>query len=109
MSINSRQKGKRIELEFCHLLRDHGLHARRGQQYAGGTDSPDVVSESLPDFHFEVKGVQNLNLTKAMEQSITDAGDLIPVVAHKKNHGKWMVTMLADDWINLVKESEFCV
>lgn len=57
--MNSRDKGKRGEREFASLLREHGFDARRGQQFAGGADSPDVVSDALAWLHVEVKRVQN--------------------------------------------------
>jgi Holliday junction resolvase len=53
--LNSNQKGKRGEREAAAFLTDEGFPARRGQQFAGGTDSPDVVCESLSGLHFEVK------------------------------------------------------
>jgi hypothetical protein len=56
--------------------------------------------------HFEVKGVQNLNVLNAMKQAIADSGTKTPVVAHKKNGEPWLVTMLAADWLELVKESD---
>lgn len=102
---NSRQKGKRGELEWVHFCRDHGYNARRGQQFSGGADSPDIVCEDLPGIHFEVKLVDRLNLKDAMKQAIEDAGDKIPVVAHRRNRGKWMVTMLGDDWFQLINET----
>ena len=33
--MNSRQKGKRGELELAKVLREHGYETRRGQQYSG--------------------------------------------------------------------------
>ena len=53
-------------------LRKQGFTARRGQQFAGGTDSPDVICEELKLLHQEVKFVQNLNLDKACEQATRD-------------------------------------
>lgn len=54
---NNCRKGKRVELKVVHWLHRLGLaQARRGQQYAGGTDSPDVLVPELPHVHFEVKG-----------------------------------------------------
>jgi Holliday junction resolvase len=100
---NSRAKGKRGELELAAKLREHGLVAYRGQQFSGGADSPDVVCESLPDIHFEVKRVERLDLIGAMAQSVRDAGDKTPVVAHRKNGDPWLVTMRLDDWLNLAK------
>lgn len=95
--MNSRAKGKRGELEWAEFLRSRGIEARRGQQFSGFPLSPDVVS-SLP-FHFEVKRVESLNIEKAMSQAIRDACDNTPVVAHRRNHGEWLITMRADDWL----------
>jgi hypothetical protein len=39
-----------------------GCEARRGCQFAGGKDSPDVVRRRIDGFHFEVKRVQRLNI-----------------------------------------------
>lgn len=105
--MNSRQKGKRVERLWRDQLREAGfLKAFRGQQYCGAAGNADVVCPELPDFHFEVKGVQNLNVLNAVKQAITDCGDKTPVVAHKKNGEPWLVTMLAADWLELVKETE---
>lgn len=104
--INSNKKGKSAELAVAHLLTDDGYPARRGQQYSGGGDSPDVVCESLP-YNFEVKRVEALNLDKAMEQSRADAekDGRIPLVIHRKNNKPWKVTMDYSDWIELVKRA----
>ena len=67
--MNSREKGKRGERQWRDELRAEGFHARRGQQFAGGADSPDVVCEELRGFHFEVKAVERLNIEDAMEQA----------------------------------------
>lgn len=97
---NSISKGKRGEREWAKWLRDNCdcKDARRGQQYQGGADSPDVVC-GIPNTHCEVKRVESLNLGKAMAQSIADSGDAIPYVAHRKNLGDWMVTVRADDLV----------
>lgn len=97
--MNSREKGKRGEREFAAFLRENGIEARRGQQY-NGLEGEDVVS-SLP-YHFEVKRVEKLNIEDAMKQSIKDSKDKIPVVAHRKNHNEWLITMRAKDWIRMV-------
>jgi len=103
---NSRTKGAVGEREWRDRLRDAGFAARRGQQHAGGPESPDVICDDLPGIHFEVKRVERLNLHDAMEQSIHDAGKKIPTVAHRRNRGEWMVTMRAGDWFDLVRESD---
>ena len=105
--MNSRQKGKRVERLWRDQLREAGfLKAFRGQQYCGAAGNADVVCPELPTIHFEVKGVQNLNVLNAVKQAITDSGTKTPVVAHKKNGEPWLVTMLAADWLELVKESD---
>lgn len=55
MAINSRQKGKRGEREAAAFLRSIGFEtARRTMQYNGEGVS-DVMIETLPDLHIEVK------------------------------------------------------
>ena len=106
--MNSREKGKRGERRWRDVLREAGfLKAHRGVQYAGGTDSPDVACPELPGIHFEVKAVEALNIWRAMDQSIRDAGERkTPVVAHTRNRSGWLVTMRADDWLTLIRQSD---
>ena len=99
---DSRAKGCRGERELARELADiFGVEVRRGQQYAGGTDTPDVVG--LPErIHPECKRVEKLNLQAAMEQAIKDGGPgKLPVVFHKRNRGDWMVTVLLADWLDV--------
>ena len=100
--MNSCQKGKRGERAWRDELLAHGYQARRGQQFSGSPDSPDVVCPDLPGLHFEVKVVEKLNLGQAMDQAARDASARIPVVAHKRNRGPWLVTMRADDWFKML-------
>jgi len=62
--INSRAKGGSGEREWANLLKSYGIQARRGQQFKGTKDSPDVETE-LKHLHFEVKRVEKLNISKA--------------------------------------------
>lgn len=106
MTINSRSKGARGERLWRDVLREAGFQtAARGQQFSGSPDSPDVKCDDLPNVHFEVKFVESLNVEKAVQQAIRDAGDKIPVVAHKRSRTEWLVTMRASDWLELVKDS----
>lgn len=99
---NSRRKGAVGEREIAKYLRDHGFtEARRGQQFKGGADSPDVVG--LTGFHIEVKRVERLDLNAAMEQSIRDsAPDEKPIVVHRRNNDYWKVTMRLDDFMEVI-------
>jgi len=100
--MNSCEKGKRGERAWRDELAAHGYNARRGQQFSGSPDSPDVICPDLPEFHFEVKAVERLNINEAMAQAVEDAGQKIPVVAHKRNRGEWLVTMQASDWFEML-------
>lgn len=100
MSINSRRKGKTGELSLAHELQKYGYDCRRSQQFCGANGDADVVG--LKGIHIECKRVENLNLGKAMEQSINDAREgEMPCVFHKKNRKPWYVTMKLEDWIKL--------
>ena len=101
--INSKRKGKVGELEFVHWLKDHGIAARRGQQYCGANNDPDVVTD-LEQIHFEVKRTEKLNLHNAMIQAINDCPkNKIPVVAHRKSRQDWLVILRAEDALALLK------
>ena len=103
--MNSREKGKRGELEAAHLLQEYGYDARRSQQFAGMNGDADVVG--LPGMHIEVKRVEKLNLENAMEQSARDARENeIPIVLHRKNRSEWLVTMSFTDWMELYQAWE---
>jgi Holliday junction resolvase len=106
--MNSRNKGKVGEREFAALLREHGFDARRGQQFAGGTDSPDVVSAALDWLHIEVKRVQHLNLAEACAQASRDAGGKPWIVAHRKNRGPWFITLDSDTLYEFLSQSIRC-
>ncbi len=97
--MNSRNKGKRGERLWRDELRAQGFIARRGQQFSGSPDSPDVVCDELSWIHFEVKCVQQLNIEAAMEQARRDCGlGKAPIVAHKRNFCPWLVTMEAEQF-----------
>lgn len=103
---NSKAKGKRGELELARKLREHGYSdARRSQQYSGASGDADLIG--LPGIHIECKRVERLNLYDAMAQAKHDcAGDRLPVVMHRKNNCKWLVTMELDDWMEIYREWE---
>ena len=110
--INSRQKGARGERAFAALLREHGFDARRGQQFAGGTDSPDVVSRDLAWLHIETKHVEHLNLIEACAQAERDSGPVAPaglskpwVVAHRRNGTPWRITMSVETFFEFLRRN----
>jgi len=103
MGRMSRQKGKRGErecaAEFAALLGPN-VECKRGVQYQGGPDSPDVVLKGVA-IHVECKRVESLNLYSALEQATDDAPSTsTPIVWHRRN-GKPSVVIV--ETANLVR------
>ena len=104
--INSRDKGARFERRIAKMLREYGYEAERGQQHAGGKDSPDV-KHNMPRIHIEAKDVEKLNIWSALEQSKRDAGeDEIPVVMFKRNRTQVYVAMPFEEFMDLFQAWE---
>lgn len=103
-SINSKQKGKKGELELVRKLKEYGYNCRRTNQYCGNTGQADDVI-GLDYIHIECKRVEKLNIDEAIEQAKRDSKeDKFPTVFHRKNRKDWLVTMKLDDWIKLYNE-----
>lgn len=101
--MNSRAKGVRGERQWRDELRANGYAARRGQQFSGSPDSPDVVCDELSWLRFEVKAVERLNIEDAMDQARRDAGSNVPVVAHRRSFRRWLVTMDAETFFQFLR------
>lgn len=97
MGITSRNKGKRGEREAAaELSRLFGVEARRGRQYQGGDESPDVVAD-IPGVHVEVKRTEKLSVYEAVEQAVSEGGDNLPLVLHRRNNKPWLAVVRLDD------------
>ena len=93
----SRNKGKTGERELAHeLSRVFGVTARRGVQFQGTPDSPDVVVD-IPDLHIECKRTERFRLYEALEQAIEDAAEKLPIVLHRQNKKPWVAVVRLDD------------
>lgn len=93
MTINSRTKGKRGELELAAKLREMGFtRARRGQQFKGTADSPDIAG-AVSGLHIECKRVEGVRIHDWFEQALRESGADLPVVMHRKNKTPWLVTL----------------
>ena len=97
---NTKQKGKRGELECAHMLRSLGFpEVRRTVQYNGkeGGSLADLIG--VDGVHIEVKRNEHLNIYEAIEQAQRDSkGGDTPMVFHRKNNKPWLVTMAIEDW-----------
>lgn len=97
MGARSRRKGQRGELEAAaEIRRLFRVEARRGRQYCGMEESPDVLT-SIVGVHLEVKRTEALRLYGALEQAATDAGEQVPVVLHRANERPWVAIVRLDD------------
>ncbi len=103
--MNSREKGKRGERQAAKAwAKQMGGQARRGEQYSGGGDSPDIV-HGYPNIHLESKYVEQGNPYTWMQQAVEDAGDKVPVVLHRRNRQDWLVILRLDDVQRFVLEA----
>jgi Holliday junction resolvase len=102
----SKRKGCVGEREVAKILREHGYtDAKRGQQYHGGGESPDVTG--LPGFHIEVKRVEKLHLWNALDQAEADARDgEVPIVVHRVNHRPWVAILPFEDFLRLCQDRD---
>lgn len=98
MMINSKAKGKLGELEVVHLLKKLGFKARRGVQYRGTPDSPDVVIDGIVNIHIEVKKNRTMRIggtlwKKALKQCKREAGsEQIPLLFWHEFGRGWRLT-----------------
>jgi Holliday junction resolvase len=98
----SRNKGKAGEREVVLLLKRAGfMDARRGYQYRDGDEMPDVVG--VP-WWVEVKRHKVVNIKAAMRQAIAASGEQTPVVFSRDDRSDWLVTLRADDFLEIVSE-----
>lgn len=102
MSIDSRSKGRRSERDIELLMQAAGFTTERalgGRTQVHG----DLLSEG---FAFEVKNREKLSIVKwSAEHELACPSHLTPVLAYRSNHQPWRVSMLALDFLDLVKEA----
>lgn len=102
MGRMSKEKGKRGEREVAALMREHGFEARRGQQYRGGDDSPDVV-HNVPGLHVEVKFRQRFSIYEALDKADEEApNDRLQAIFHRQVRKPWLVTLYAHDFLEFM-------
>lgn len=99
---NGNAKGKAGERELAKIIRAAGWEARRSQQYCGADGDGDLT-HSIPGLHIECKRVERLNVLKAYQQAVRDAGSNIPSVMHRCNRSTWLVTLSLDHFLALLR------
>lgn len=105
LGLSQRVKGQVGERWLAEKLRQYGFSARRGQQFRGGPDSPDVICKDLP-FHWEMKwGYKGgLSIRAVLKQATQEApSGSLPVGVWKPQRQRAMAFMYLDDFLSLVK------
>lgn len=101
--MRSRDKGARGEREAAQWWAlATGATCRRGQQFSGSPDSPDVVT-SQAGIHLEVKRVERGNPYDWVDQAVRDAETKCPVVLHRRNNRPWLVVVRLSDVMRLAQ------
>ena len=103
--MNSREKGARGERELAAWLQARGVRAVRGQQRAGGSDSPDVM-HAIPNLHIECKRVEKLDLWHSLAQAARDCGERVPTLWFRRNRWQWYVCLPAEDFLKMLGEAK---
>lgn len=99
--MNSREKGKRIERLLASMFTRAGWPARRGQQFKGTPDSPDVIVEDLP-LTVECKGREVWSIYNWIVKVRHEAKPgTLPLLCCKKNHSEFLAIMTLDDFLDL--------
>jgi hypothetical protein len=107
MAVNSRAKGARNERMWASICRDEGYSlTRRGCQFAGGPDSPDIQTgdAELERIHFEVKSGKRIDVWGAIAQAERDKalGKLAVCPLHRDRYD-WIIAMPSRDWFRLLR------
>lgn len=103
MSRMSRNKGARGELAVIELAKAHGFTAVRSRS-GGGQALSDIVG--IPGFALESKWVERESVRQWFEQAAENCGTDVPVVAHKRNHGRWLATLELDELLALIARAQ---
>ena len=101
---HSRRKGAAFERELVHRFREAmpGAEVKRGLQYRGGEEVPDI---DCPVFWPELKRGKKPNVRGALRQAINDAPQgRIPVAVIRDDRSAPFAVIQLDDFLDLVGE-----
>ena len=121
MAKGSRGRGIRGELSVRDLIIGAGFEARRGQQFEGSSESPDVVVPELQrTFHIEVKCVEGFISKKMRDAYLKSESECsflqTPMLVHRylkklgqtrgerKLAKRWLVTVDAQFFFHLLRK-----
>ena len=107
MSVNSRNKGKRGELEVVRMLATAGWpQARRSSDGRSQVERGDIV-RGPAGCHLEVRYREQIRIVEWCHQAESEAHPTDrPVVIWRRSREPWRVSMLLDDWMPLAYQFE---
>tara|TARA_Y100000356_G_C11074002_1_gene190465 strand:+ start:80 stop:490 length:411 start_codon:yes stop_codon:yes gene_type:complete len=95
--LNSRAKGASGERQAAKAWsKTFNVSARRGCQFSGGPESPDIVTDHK-EIHVEVKRTEKGNPYNWIAQAVVDARGKIPCVLHRRNNEEWILILRLED------------
>ena len=98
MGRMGKRKGAAGEREAAReISRVLNVDARRGVQFKGGPQSPDVSTALDNHILFEVKRTERFKLYDAVDQARADGGGKPSIVLHRANGRPWVAVIPLDD------------
>lgn len=100
---SSRAKGGAGEREVVRLLKEHGwTDAKRTSDGYSQSDRGDIAN-GPKSVHWEIKRQERLNVPGALTQTVSDAGECLPVLVHRPSRHQWMATLPLTDLLALLQ------
>jgi len=85
----SRAKGQRGESEMRAVFEAHGFRVQASQRNLGGSQGDATVIAVRHVLHVECKRRERFNVWEALAQAEAECGELMPVVAFRRNRSPW--------------------
>jgi hypothetical protein len=82
-----------------------GFLARRGVQYQGSSDSPDIICPELAHWHWEAKFTEKCRLCDWLNQVETDRNGKPYIIAWRRRRGPWIALLGLSALLELIRAS----
>ncbi|HTP25419.1 MAG TPA: hypothetical protein VMK12_07125 [Anaeromyxobacteraceae bacterium] len=102
MGKASRVKGAAGEREVAAIFQDAGFDVNRVPNSGGLRLKGDLWGENLP-VHVETKRAERWALPEWLAQAEAECGDKIPLVAFRRNKGRWYACLPLTDFIDFLR------
>jgi len=109
---SAKAKGRRLQQAVAKMIADAfpGLEPDDVRSAIMGENGADIKLSPAARRHFpfavECKAQERLDLRSAFEQASKNAGELTPIVVHKKNRGEILCTLKLSDLLGALCDSQ---